>query len=83
MDNSVSTLDDTIPSEISLEDAPNGVIMSSHDGQGREMRAPPTRICKQPVAGEEIIPSQSTQNQSVPGRLLAHTNAWFCFRGIG
>ena len=82
MDNSVSTLDDTILSEMSLEDAPNGLFMSSLDGQGKEMRAPPTRTGKQPVSGEEITPSQSPQSQSVPGKLLAHTSAWFCFRGI-
>ena len=70
MDNSVSTLDDKLPSEMSLEDAPSGVFMSSKDGKGKEMRAPPTKTKTHPVDGKEIIPSQATQNQSGPGKLL-------------
>ena len=70
MDNSVAALEDTLPSEMLLDDQPSGTSVISKDGQGRQMRAPPSRskeINSAPGNNDEVIlPSEASQNHASP-----------------
>lgn len=78
MDNSVSTLNDKPNSEMSLDDQSAGGYMSSRGGEGRELRAPPTKTRVQssplnndeygsmPEDDEQISPEQPLQSSTNP-----------------
>ena len=69
MDNSVATLEETLPSEMLLDIQPSGTSVSSKDGQGRQLRAPPTQSKETRTPhnnGEEILPSEAPKNHASP-----------------
>ena len=62
-------MEETLPSEILLDAQPSGTSVSSKDGQGRQLRAPPTQSKETRTPhnnGEEILLSEAPKNHALP-----------------